>query len=140
MLAFISTLFVASVTAQEIQPQPVFNISLEGGCLRCGSPCLSAVIAAVPECIAPGLAVGGAISGVPLDLNISSDVFRCVKTLVGSLTVCRECLESLVCCVTDSCNFCECDCHNLLRFAAPLSSPTREEHPWLFNPEVGLTL
>ena len=33
-------------------------------------------------------------------------------------------------------SFCECDCHNLLRFTAPLSSPTREEHPWLFSDQV----
>ena len=67
------------------KPKPVFNISLEGGCLRCGSPCLSAVIAAVPECIAPGLAVGGAISGVPLDLNISTG-----KEMVSSSTLCQH--------------------------------------------------
>jgi len=115
--------------------QPVFNISLEGGCLKCGSPCLSAVSAALPGCVSPALAAGGALAGGAEDLNISEDVFRCVKGIVGAASVCRDCLESLVCCVTDSCNFCACNCHNLLKFSAPLSSPTRDEHPWLFNPE-----
>ena len=48
------------------------NISLEGGCLLCGSPCLSSVIAALPTCVAPALAAGGALSGVPVDLSIST--------------------------------------------------------------------
>ena len=34
-------------------------------------------------------------------------------------------------------SFCECDCHNMLRFSAPLSSPVRGEHPWLFADKVG---
>merc|ERR1712142_16937 len=118
---------------------PMFNISLEGGCLKCGQSCLSAVESALPACVAPGLAVGGTIAGAGFDLSITSDVFRCVKVVVGALSACRECLESLVCCVTDSCEFCACDCHNLLQFSAPLSSPTREEFPWLFTPEVSKT-
>jgi len=40
-----------------------------------------------------------------------------------------------VCCVTDSCSICDCDCHNLLQFTAPLSSVTRDEQPWLFAPQ-----
>ena len=51
--------------------QPVFNISLEGGCLKCGSPCLSAVSAALPGCVSPALAAGGALAGGAVDLNIS---------------------------------------------------------------------
>ena len=50
----------------------MFNISLEGGCLKCGSPCLSAVAGAVPGCVAPGLATGGALAGGGVDLNISA--------------------------------------------------------------------
>ena len=98
---------------------PLFNISLEGGCLSCGQPCLSAVESAMPACVAPGLAVGGTVAGGAIDLSITSggldlislccysssapDVFRCVRGVVGVLSACRECLESLVCCVTDSC-------------------------------------
>jgi len=127
----------ASSTAQEVEAPsyPQYNISLEGGCLKCGSPCLSAVAAALPGCVAPTLAAGGALAGVEGQLVVSEDVFLCVKAIVGAVSVCRNCLESLVCCVTDSCNFCECNCHNLLKFSAPLSSPTRDEHPFLFNPQ-----
>ena len=32
------------------------------------------------------------------------------------------------------CSLCECNCHNLLRFSAPLSSLTRQQQPWLFAP------
>eukprot|EP00092_Neocalanus_flemingeri_P061271 GFUD01073626.1.p1 GENE.GFUD01073626.1~~GFUD01073626.1.p1 ORF type:complete len:238 (+),score=53.26 GFUD01073626.1:99-812(+) len=131
---FVSFVFCVAQEFQEAS-QPTFNISLEGGCLKCGSPCLSAVRGALPGCVAPGLAAGGALAGGDVDLNISEDVFQCVKGIVGAASVCRDCLDSLVCCVTDSCNFCACDCHNLLKFSAPLSSPTRDEHPWLFNPQ-----
>ena len=34
------------------------------------------------------------------------------------------------------CLFFICSCANLLRFSAPISSPTRVEQPWLFQPEV----
>ena len=54
--------------------RPMFNISLEGGCLKCGSPCLSAVAGAVPGCVAPGLAAGGALAGGVVDLNISAGI------------------------------------------------------------------
>jgi len=113
-----------------------FNISTDGGCLKCGNTCLNSVTDALPSCLAPILMAVGAAAGVPIpDLGITGDVVSCVKRLVGSTTQCKECVESLVCCVTDSCNFCECDCHNLLQFTAPLSSPTREEHSWLFAPQ-----
>ena len=36
------------------------NISSEGGCLRCGGPCLDSVTDALPSCIAPLLAAAGA--------------------------------------------------------------------------------
>merc|ERR1712013_750562 len=55
---------------------PLFNISLEGGCLSCGQPCLSAVESAMPACVVPGLAVGGTVAGGAIDLSITSDVFR----------------------------------------------------------------
>ena len=48
----------------------MFNISLEGGCLKCGSPCLSAVAAALPACVDPGVAVGGGV----LDLRITAGI------------------------------------------------------------------
>ena len=50
---------------------PQYNISLEGGCLKCGSPCLSAVAAALPGCVAPTLAAGGALAGVEGQLVVS---------------------------------------------------------------------
>ena len=50
----------------------MFNISLEGGCLKCGSPCLSAVAAALPACVDPGVAVGGTIGGGVFDLSITA--------------------------------------------------------------------
>jgi len=111
----------------------VFNVSSDGGCLRCGGPCLDSVTEALPGCLVPVLAAASSLTGIPVpDLGITGDVISCVRGLVSSSSECRECVESLVCCVTDSCNFCECDCHNLLQFKAPLSSATREEHPWLF--------
>jgi len=127
---------LVSASEFEVSDLPMFNISLEGGCLKCGLSCLSAVESALPACVTPGLAVGGTIAGGVFDLSITADVFRCVNGVVGAVSACRECVESLVCCVTDSCDFCACDCHNLLKFSAPSTSPTREEHPWLFNPEV----
>merc|ERR1712013_860630 len=102
---------------------PVFNISLTQGCLQCGSPCLSAVQEAVPVCVAAGL------------LDAGPSLFSCVRDVIGASSACRDCLASLVCCVTDSCSYCTCDCHNLLQFSAPPSSPTRLEHPWLFDPK-----
>jgi len=102
---------------------PVFNISLTQGCLQCGSPCLSAVQEAVPGCVAAGL------------LDAGPSLFSCVRDVIGASSACRDCLASLVCCVTDSCSYCTCDCHNLLQFSAPPSSPTRLEHPWLFDPK-----
>ena len=45
--------------------------------------------------------------GVPVpDLGISlagGGVVDCVRGLVGATPECRDCVESLVCCVTDSC-------------------------------------
>ena len=51
---------------------PLFNISLEGGCLSCGQTCLSAVESAMPACVVPGLAVGGTVAGGAIDLSITS--------------------------------------------------------------------
>ena len=51
--------------------QEKFNISLEGGCLKCGSSCLTVVRSALPGCVAPTLAAGGALAGGDIDLNIS---------------------------------------------------------------------
>ena len=83
-----------------------FNISTDGGCLKCGNTCLNSVTDALPSCLAPILMAVGAAAGVPIpDLGITGDVVSCVKRLVGSTTQCKECVESLVCCVTDSCKY-----------------------------------
>merc|ERR1711915_755749 len=139
---FLFHLFISQSLAQEFEVTtpsttdiPFFNVSLDGGCLKCGSECLSAVTGALPACLDQGLNIGGTMIGGMVDLSITADVFRCVRGLLDALSSCRDCIESLVCCVTDSCDFCECNCHNLLRFSAPLGSPTREEHPWLFTPQ-----
>merc|ERR1712106_1016688 len=71
----------------------VFNISLTRGCLQCGSSCLSTVQRAVPGCVAAGL------------LDAGPSLFKCVKDVIGAASSCRECLASLVCCVTDSCKY-----------------------------------
>ena len=82
----------------------IFNVSSDGGCLRCGGPCLDSVTEALPGCLVPVLAAASSLAGVPVpDLGITGDVVSCVRGLVGSTTECRECVESLVCCVTDSC-------------------------------------
>jgi len=93
------------------------------GCLKCGSGCLSAAQATLVPCVVA--AVGEA----------TVSLFSCVKDVLSTLSACRDCLESLACCVTDSCSFCECKCSNLLKFSAPLSSPARMELPWLFQSE-----
>merc|ERR1712209_350764 len=82
--------------------------------------------------MAAGAAVGVPIPDFVADFGLNGGVVTCIKDLFSSSSDCKGCVESLVCCVTDSCNFCECDCHNLLRFSAPLSSTARGEHPWLF--------
>ena len=85
----------------------VFNVSSNGGCLRCGGPCLDAVTEALPGCLVPVLAAAGSVAGLPVpDLGIAGDgagLISCVRGLVSSSSECRECVESLVCCVTDSC-------------------------------------
>jgi len=129
-LAIIVILLVSSASGQQ------FNVSSDGGCLRCGDGCLNSVTEALPSCLAPLLMAAGTATGIPVpDIGITGSVVSCVKDLVEASPNCRQCVESLVCCVTDSCNFCECDCHNMLRFSAPLSSMTREEHSWLFAPQ-----
>merc|ERR1712013_428139 len=90
---------------------------------RCGQPCLQAAENTLLPCITA--AVGEA----------TMSVFACVKESLQTATACKKCLASLACCVTDSCSFCECSCANLLRFTAPISSPTRIEQPWLFQPQ-----
>ena len=50
----IITLVLVAAAAQQV------NISSEGGCLRCGGPCLDSVTDALPNCIAPLLAAAGA--------------------------------------------------------------------------------
>merc|ERR1719430_153366 len=52
----------------------ISEFSLDGGCLRCGKPCLSAVESTMPAC------VGGAYA----DLSIPS-VFLCVRGLMKAL-------------------------------------------------------
>ena len=39
------------------------------------------------------------------DIGITGDVVSCVKRIVGAGSECKECVESLVCCVTDSCKY-----------------------------------
>merc|ERR1712200_99367 len=101
--------------APEYQPE---------GCLRCGQPCLQAAENTLLPCITA--AVGEA----------TMSVFACVKESLQTATACKKCLASLACRVTDSCSFCECSCANLLRFTAPISSPTRIEQHWLFQPQL----
>jgi len=93
---------------------------LSDSCLQCGPECLSAVQSAVPVCIAAGFDYTTAMVG-------------CVKDLVSVLNNCRACIQSLVCCVTDSCSICECDCHNLVQFRAPVFSTVFQQQPWLFS-------
>jgi len=115
LLLLVSTTAGENATrAPEYQPE---------GCLRCGQPCLQAAENTLLPCITA--AVGEAMISV----------FSCVKESLQTATACKKCLASLACCVTDSCSFCECSCANLLRFSAPISSPTRVEQPWLFQPE-----
>jgi len=93
---------------------------LTDSCLDCGADCLSAVQSAVPVCIAAGL-------------EISSSLLDCVSGLMAAARGCHKCIKSLVCCVTDSCSICECDCHNLLQFQAPAFSSAFQDHSWLFT-------
>lgn len=84
-----------------------FNVSSDGGCLRCGGQCLDSVQEALPGCLAPVLMAAGAAVGVPVpDFGLTGDVVSCIRSLVGGASECRECIESLVCCVTDSCKYC----------------------------------
>ena len=77
-----------------------FNVSSDGGCLKCGDSCLSAVMTSLPGCLAPALAA----AGVPVpDMGLSMGVVSCVKDIFSASTSCKGCVESLVCCVTDSC-------------------------------------
>merc|ERR1712066_169547 len=86
-----------------------FDISPEGGCLKCGDSCLSKVQDSLPGCLAPALAAAGAWVGIPVpDLGLTGGVISCVKELFSASSSCKGCVESLVCCVTDSCNFCAC--------------------------------
>ena len=82
----------------------MFDVSSEGGCLKCGEDCLPAVQESLPNCLAPALAAAGAFVGVPVpDLGITGSVMDCLRELFGASSSCRGCVESLVCCVTDSC-------------------------------------
>jgi len=112
--------------------------SVSSGCLQCGSPCLAAVEGGLQGCLTTGLAAAGAAAGLdvvsPAAAVAGGELVRCLRGLVDTLSACSSCAESLVCCVTDSCSLCECNCHNLLRFSAPLSSLTRQQQPWLFAP------
>jgi len=93
---------------------------IEESCLDCGADCLSGVQSAVPICIAAGFEYTEALVG-------------CVQKVLSLLSRCQTCIKSLVCCVTDSCEFCTCDCNHLLRFDAPVYSPAVQQHSWLFN-------
>ena len=54
----------------------------------------------LPGCLAPALAA----AGVPVpDMGLSMGVVSCVKDIFSASTSCKGCVESLVCCVTDSC-------------------------------------
>ena len=89
---------VSSVRAQQ------FDVSPDGGCLKCGDSCLSSVQESLPGCLAPALAAAGAWAGVPVpDLGLTGGVVTCVKDLFSASSSCKGCIESLVCCVTDSC-------------------------------------
>merc|ERR1712106_1102674 len=91
---------------------PVFNISLTRGCLQCGSSCLSTVQSAVPGCVAAGL------------LDAGPSLFKCVKDVIGAASSCRECLASLVCCVTDSCKYVLTKFHCLTQFYPAIAPAT----------------
>ena len=97
------------LTSQFSSLVPVFNISLTRGCLHCGSSCLHAVQAAVPVCVAAGLLDVGPCNILTLCLSTCSNAFflpamvQCVRNVIGAASSCRECLSSLICCVTDSC-------------------------------------
>jgi len=96
------------------------TVGITESCLDCGTECLSAVQSAVPVCIAAGF-------------EYTQALFGCVQSLLAVLQGCQRCLKSLVCCVTDSCDICECDCHHLLQFKAPPFSQTFDDHSWLFS-------
>ena len=70
----------------------MFNISLEGGCLKCGSPCLSAVAAALPACVDPGVAVGGTIGGGVFDLSITAGIGQIIFIRIFMM-VCIRCVS-----------------------------------------------
>ncbi|XP_023330155.1 uncharacterized protein LOC111702633 isoform X2 [Eurytemora carolleeae] len=91
-------------------------------CLQCGADCLSAVQSAVPVCISAGFDFTTALVG-------------CVERLLSLAQNCQSCIKSLVCCVTDSCSICNCECKNLIKFTAPVFSPLHQEQSWLFNEE-----
>merc|ERR1711936_1223290 len=70
---------VSSVRAQQ------FDVSPEGGCLKCGDSCLSSVQESLPGCLAPALAAAGAWAGVPVpDLGLTGGVVTCVKDLFSA--------------------------------------------------------
>ena len=52
-LAIIVILLVSSASGQQ------FNVSSDGGCLRCGDGCLNSVTEALPSCLAPLLMAAG---------------------------------------------------------------------------------
>ena len=58
----VPALFLSKTLAIEISP--------EGGCLKCGSDCLTAVRAALPRCVQPTVALGEAIVGDDLEFTI----------------------------------------------------------------------
>merc|ERR1719481_486301 len=113
-LLFLSTQVYSQTRRPQYRPE---------GCLRCGEECLMAAQQTIIPCVIAGFG------------EATESMFSCVKESLETLSVCRDCLESLACCVTDTCSLCDCQCSNLLQFSAPLSSPTRIEQPWLFHPK-----
>jgi len=66
-------------------------------------------------------------------MGYTEAMIGCVQKVISLFNQCQTCLKSLVCCVTDSCNICNCECNHLIKFDAPISSPALQQHSWLFN-------
>merc|ERR1711874_52529 len=77
-----SFLLVSTVLTQE---GSVFDVSSDGGCLKCGEDCLPAVQESLPSCLAPALAAAGAFIGVPVpDLGITGSVMDCLSVTLST--------------------------------------------------------
>ena len=81
----LSTVFLFLSCLSLIRGQ-TFNVSSDGGCLRCGDQCLDRVTEALPGCLAPVLMAAGAAVGVPIpdfvaDFGLNGGVVTCIKVL-----------------------------------------------------------